>query len=176
MENKKLALIAIFISLSVALRVFKNMLTTLQFINIPLVFTMFSGVMLGCKAGLIVGLFSYTLSDMLILLGPWTIVNSLLAGVIGLCWGMLRKIQDQFLLGLLSFLSIFIFDVFSSVILYIVFGLDVFSAFIYGFLGLFIPVVGGGLVGVGPLTELSSTLVFLFFLKIGRKEVEKYVT
>ncbi|RLE80315.1 MAG: hypothetical protein DRJ51_06065 [Thermoprotei archaeon] len=158
-----IAYAAVFTSLAVLVRYAKNALTTVQFVNFPLMFTMLSGMYFGTRVGGLVGFLSFFISDLLIIPGPWTLVNSLLAGLIGILWGLLKNISNRRIeMFVLAYLSTFLYDILSSVILYVVFGLDLTSALIFGIIGLFLPVFGGSLIGVGPITEASTaTLVCL---------------
>jgi len=161
---------SIYIALAVTLRYMKNTFTTIQFINIPLIFTILAGIHLGYIPGFIVGIFSYLISDLLIFPGLWTVVDSFLAGIIGAMWGIMYRVKmSKVELFILVFLSILLYDILSSSILYMLFGLSPFQAFTLGILGLFIPVYGGGMIGVGPLTEGISA----FFLNLIVYELER---
>ncbi len=157
------ATVAIFTGLAVLSRYMKNMVTAIQFINLPLVFTILSGLYFGSRVGFMVGSLSYIISDFLILPGMWTIVDSLLAGSIGALWGFIRKFSlGKVELFILVYLSTFLYDILSSMILYVVFGVNIVSAFIWGVVGLFLPVFGGNLLGVGPVTEASTAFLVCF--------------
>ncbi|RLE76030.1 MAG: hypothetical protein DRJ44_04785 [Thermoprotei archaeon] len=163
-KSLELSLTALLVGLSVLFRYAKNVFTTVQFVNFPLVFCIFSGLFFGSRVGFAVGFLSYVISDFLILPGVWTFVNSLLAGLIGLLWGILGKrfIRYRIEFFVLVFLSVFLFDIASSVILYLIFGFSLLDAFVWGVVGLFLPVFGGKLIGVGPITEASTSFIVCF--------------
>ncbi|HDI74662.1 MAG: hypothetical protein DRJ52_02335 [Thermoprotei archaeon] len=158
--SERTALIAVLTGLSVAFRFLKNSITQIQFVNIPVIFTIVGGYLGGASVGAAVGFFSFFLSDLMIAAGPWTFVDSFLAAAIGVAWGILgRKLSTKIQIFLAAFFSEFIYDILSSVVLYIVFGMDLVTALVIGIIGLFLPVCGGFILGVGPITELSTALL-----------------
>jgi len=160
------ATVSVFTGLAVLLRYAKNAITAVQFINFPLAFTAIAGARFGPFAGLLVGLLSYSLSDLLILPGLWTLVNSALAALVGAFWGIVgRKVSGKVELFTLAYLTTFFFDVLSSAVLYVAFGVELLKAFTLGIVGLFLPVFGGNLIGVGPITEASTALLVCFLSK-----------
>jgi len=161
----KITITAMFISLSVVLRLFKHVLLgELQIINFSLVFAIIAGYFYGGFAGFNVGFFSFILSDFYLGFGLWTIVDGFIAGIIGFMWSLFRWISDRFLIFILSFLSIFIYDIFTSAILYCLIGFSLWKAFLIGFIGLFLPVYGGYLYGIGPITEFSSSMLICILI------------
>jgi len=164
----RITVTAMFISLSIVLRLFKHtLLGGLQIINFSLVFAIIAGYFYGGFAGFNVGFFSFILSDFYLGFGLWTFVDGFIAGIIGFIWSLFRRISDKFLVFILSFLSIFIYDIFTSVILYVLIGFSLWKAFLIGFIGLFLPVYGGYLYGIGPLTEfLSSMLTYILISRL----------
>lgn len=154
------ALVSMFTALGVALRVSKNMITNLQFVNFPLLFAFTAAFLAGPRAGLITGAAIYLFSDLLILPGAWTVTNMLLGGLVAAAFGLasraLRHFEQRFVL---AFLLCFVFDVASSALLYAVFGVPLLQAVLVGFVGLFSPVMGGYLIGVGPLTEFTTAIL-----------------
>lgn len=161
MDTRKIALIATLSSTAVALRLLKHMvLGTVQFINIPLSIAMVSGILFGRAEGLLTGILSFIVSDTIIGLGPWTLVNSLLAGFFGSLWGSLKnhRMEDAPLF-ILAFLCTLTYDVTSSFILYLWFGLPPTTALLFSIVGLFLPVYGGWVIGIGPITEISTGIL-----------------
>lgn len=164
----RITVTAIFISLSIVLRLFKHtILGGLQIINFPLIFAIIAGYFYGGFAGFNVGFFSFVLSDFYLGFGLWTFIDGFIAGLIGFTWSLLKRIDDNFLIFLLLFLSTFIYDIFTSVVLYVLFGFSLWKAFLIGFIGLFLPVYGGYLYAIGPITEfLSSMFTYTLISKL----------
>lgn len=171
MRAKAVALIAVFSALAIAGRLLKHAIAgALQFVNIPLIAAMVAAHAGGPSVGALTGFFAFIGSDAVLGLGPWTLVNSLLAGVIGAVWGFAdtRNVTPPRLF-VLAFLLTFIYDVLSSFALYVLFIGDARVALLYALLGLFVPVMGGFMVGIGPLTELvTAVLVAIIVGRIGR--------
>ncbi len=172
-RSYEVSTIALFASLAVLFRYVKNAVTAVQFVNFPLLFTILSSLFLGSRAGFFVGLLSYTISDLLIFPGIWTIVNSLLAGFMGFLWGLARRRKWSGVeLFAWLYLSIFFFDILSSFILYVAIGFKPLDALTWGIVGLFLPVFGGSLIGVGPITELcTSLLTYVLFRELEKRGV-----
>lgn len=164
-RTKKITYTAMLIALAVTLRIIKySMFGPLQFVNFPAIFTIVGGVVFGPIVGLTVGLSSYLLSDMVLGAGPWTVVNALFIGVVGiitgLIWGRmpflkLKKIE----LGIGVYLLMLGFDIFNSWVLNIIWGYPWLWSLIYGLLGLLMPAGGGYMIGVGPITEATTTIL-----------------
>ncbi len=156
--------VGVFSALSVGVRLAKHAaFGSFQFINIPLLFSMLAGALFGFKVGFGVGFVSFLVSDSMLGLGLWTLVDGLICGSIGGLWA---KVEDRdftinFLLG---YLSTFAYDVLTSWILYVMVGFNPVEAFLIGFVGLFLPVAGGGVLLIGPLTESSTALALAFVL------------
>lgn len=158
MHAKAIALIAVFSALAIAGRLLKHAVAgTFQFVNIPLIAAMVAAHAGGPLVGALTGFFSFVGSDAVLGLGPWTLVNSLIAGVIGAVWGIAdTEGATPLRLFVLAFLLTFFYDVLSSFALYALFIGDARIALLYALLGLFVPVMGGVMVGVGPLTEFVT--------------------
>lgn len=164
-RTKKITYTAMLIALAVTLRIVKySMFGPLQFVNFPAIFTIVGGVVFGPIVGLTVGLSSYLLSDMVLGAGPWTVVNALFIGVVGiitgLIWGRkpfvkIKKIE----LGIGVYLLMLSFDIFNSWVLNIIWGYPWLWALIYGVIGLLMPAGGGFMIGVGPITEVTTTIL-----------------
>ncbi len=163
-----IASIAIFSGLGVAFRVLKTYLTPAQFINIPLVFSFVSGYFFNALTALFVGLLTYLISDILIFPGPWTLINPFLAGIVSYLWTLAcRKLNSLTEIFIVTFLSVLLFDITSSMAFYLMFGFNLFNAAIISIIGLFLPVFGGWMIGVGPITEFSTALLTCLLIKKG---------
>jgi uncharacterized membrane protein len=174
------------IALAVSLRLMKHMLFAgFQFINFPAVFTITSGILFGPVMGATVGFFSYLLSDIMIgMPGYWTIVNALLMGFFGALSGLIfSRINSNFskiAMGIVIYIIVFSFDILSSGLLYMIIGFPPLEAFIIGFLGLFLPVpiAGGFVFGIGPITEATTAIVVVAIVAIllksgvGRRQLQ----
>jgi len=156
-SSKTIATAGMMTALSIAMRILKHlMIGAIQVINFPFMFTLIASSISPC-AGLLTGIMSYAVSDVLFGIGPWTLVNSVLCGIIGLIWGYIRTERGE-VLFLLSFLSEFMFDIANSSILYMLLGLSPIQALIIGLIGLFLPVMGGSIFLIGPMTEVTTSL------------------
>ncbi len=156
-SSKTVATAGMMTALSIAMRILKHlMIGAIQVINFPFMFTLIASSISPC-AGLLTGIMSYAVSDVLFGIGPWTLVNSALCGIIGLIWGYIRTERGE-VLFLLSFLSEFMFDIANSSILYMLLGLSPIQALIIGLIGLFLPVMGGSIFLIGPMTEVTTSL------------------
>lgn len=161
-KTKRITYVSMMIALAVVLRLMKHLiLGSLQFINFPAIFTILGGVLLGPIAGMTIGFASYLISDMFLLPGLWTVVNSFLMAGVGLLCGVFLKNASKAGIGIGAFLLMFCFDVMNSWLLYIIVGFDWFYAFMIAIIGLFLPAGGGFLYGVGPITEAVTILVAL---------------
>jgi len=165
---------AIMNALAVSHRLMKHMLFgNLQFINFPAIFTIAGGILFGPVMGVTVGVTSYLLSDIIIgIPGPWTVVNALLMGAFGGASGLIwKKVDGNFskiTMGIVVYLMVFAFDILSSGILNMVIGFPPAVAFIWGALGLFLPVPisGGFMFGIGPITEATTTIVVVTIVAV----------
>ncbi len=165
-RNKSLsnvtAQIGIWTALSVVTRLGKHLLVgPIQFINLPLLFAMLSGMLYGAQVGMGVGFLSFLVSDSFLGLGLWTIVDGGVAGILGALWSKIRT-KNRLFLVILAYISTFLYDIATSCILYMIFGLNPVEAIIIGILGLFIPVAGGDIFAIGPTTEAATAMVLLF--------------
>ncbi len=160
MSSRSVALISTFTALGVAFRVAKNSVTAVQFVNLPLVFGFTAAYVAGPLEGSLTTALTYLLSDLAIAPGAWTLVNMALGGLASALFGLgARSLREPEYRFALSFLLCFLFDVSTSALLYVAFGIPPLQAFLVGVVGLFLPVMGGYLVGVGPLTEASTSLL-----------------
>jgi energy-coupling factor transport system substrate-specific component len=167
-RTKRITYTGMLIGLAVAMRLAKQALFgSMQFINFPGVFTILSGVMFGPTTGMVVGFSSYLLSDMIIgLPGPWTAINAILMASLGLAsgliWGRKTNVNvSKTGLAIGSYMLMFAFDIFASCLWYIMIGWNWIYAFTLGLVGLFLPAGGGYLIGIGPITEATTTLLIV---------------
>lgn len=176
-RTKRIAYLSILVALAITLRLLKTALFgPVQFINFPGVFTVLGGMLFGPLAGFVIGFGSFLFSDIMIgLPGLWTVTTSLSMGVIGIISGLIwmRKDKEKIskaALGVSTYVLILFYDIFTSVILLVVMmRLDWISALTIGILGLFLPVPasGGLMIGVGPITEFTTTMfVVLIFMAL----------
>ncbi len=173
-RTRKITYTAIMIALAVSLRIMKHMLFSgFQFISFPAVFTIASGILFGPTMGLSVGIASYLLSDILLgLPGYWTFVNALLMGAFGVLGGLVfRRVNINFskiAMGIAVYIMVFAFDILSSGLLYMIIGWPPTVAFTWGIIGLFLPVpiAGGFVFAVGPITETTTTVVVVAIVAI----------
>lgn len=174
-KTKRITYIGIMITLAVVLRLMKHyIIGPIQFVNFPAVFTFLGGIILGPLPGMIIGFFSYLISDMTIgLPGPWTVINALLMAIVGLLSGIFLKRASRVGIGVGAFLLLFCFDVLSSWMLYVIVGFNWFYALIIAIIGLFLPAGGGFLYAVGPITEAITILLTLGLMNaIKRNELK----
>uniref|UniRef100_A0A7C3FCN2 ECF transporter S component n=1 Tax=Candidatus Methanomethylicus mesodigestus TaxID=1867258 RepID=A0A7C3FCN2_9CREN len=178
-RTKRIAYLSILVALAITLRLLKTALFgPVQFINFPGVFTVLGGILFGPMAGFVIGFGSFLFSDIIIgLPGLWTATTSLSMGVIGIISGLIWMRRDKekiskAALGVSTYILILFYDIFTSVILLVVMmRLDWISALTIGILGLFLPVPasGGFMIGVGPITEFTTTmfvvLIFMVLIK-----------
>ncbi len=163
-SSRDAALVAIFTSVAVTLRILKHLIAgTFQFFN-PMLFSAYLACELGgVMPAAMVAFFSYVLSDAMIGVGPWTVATSTTAAVAAAIYYLLKKVfpsSDMYSLLLRAYLATFFYDVMSSVLTYIVLGQPLETALVLAILGLFIPVGGGYMIGIGPLTEFTTSLAF----------------
>ena len=78
-------------------------------------------------------------------------------------WGYLGE-EDDVTTFVLAYLSAFIYDLLTSWILYVIVGFSPLEALIVGLTGLFVPVAGGTMFFIGPITEGSTALAISFTL------------
>ncbi len=158
---RKIALIANMAASAVALRLIKHIIAgPIQFINIPCMFAIISGTIFGPMYGLLVGFLSFIVSDIFLGLGLWSFITSSLCGFIGFLSGIIwkGKCTSKAEVLIISYLLLLMYDILSSTILYLLF-MPPLEAFIISIIGLFLPVMGGYLYAVGPITEFSSAFL-----------------
>lgn len=174
-RTQKITYTSILIALAASLRLVKYALFgPVQFISFPGIFTIVGGILFGPLTGGIVGAASYLISDIILgAPGPWTPVNAAVMGLIGfgsgIIWGRKEKSKIS-RVGLIvgAYILMFAFDVSTSFILFVLIGFDVVYAFVWGLLGLFVPVPtsGGWMVAVGPITEFTTAAVIAMLVQV----------
>ncbi len=173
MKTTTITLISVLASLAIVLRILKNIIFgTFQFINIPLVFVLFTSYYFGSKISSIIGILAFTISDLYIGVGIWTITNTLIVTSLSFLASLTRKIKSRIYLFIFFYLISLIYDILSSLILYIVFGLTFTNALLFSIIGLFIPIQGGYMIGIGPLTETSTALTTVLMIHGVRKRIK----
>jgi len=165
-RTKRLVYIALMVALAVTLRLMKGaMFGPLQFINFPGVFTIVAGIIFGPSMAMIIGAGSYFLSDILIgLPGPWTPINVVVMGAVGLITGFMWKGRDRrnisrMAIGVGTYVIMFAFDIITSCLFYIVMGVEWHNAIIIGIMGLLMPSGGGYMYATGPITEAVTAVL-----------------
>ncbi|MCC6059092.1 MAG: ECF transporter S component [Thermofilum sp.] len=172
MRSREITLAAMLSALGVVFRVAKNLaIPQSQFVNLPLLFAFVGSHLGGPSAGFLVAALAYLISDLLILPGVWTLADAFLGGLAAALFGFISRglasVEHRLAAALLwfiarfiaAFLLCFFFDVTSSAVLYVALGLPLRVAIAMGIVGLFFPVMGGSLVGVGPITEFTTALL-----------------
>ena len=156
---------SMLIALAAVLRLIKHIyFGSFQFINLPAIIAFLAAIMLGWKSGAMVGGSSYIVSDFFLAFpGPWTLTNSLLLGLLAGIAGMIfthNEIDSTPKVFVVSFLLLFIFDILSSwVLLFWIVGGSWLQTLLLSLLGLFVPLSGGFMFGIGPITELVSSFL-----------------
>ena len=173
----RIVLTALFASLAVSIRIFKHsIIGPVQIINLPAVFTIFAGLLLGAVPGISVGLISFLVSDLFLGFGPWTFVTATFMALIGGIFGLLgNKITNRAELFILIVVLLFVNDVMTSTILYMVMGFSFQFALVYSLVGLFIPIQGGFMFGIGPITEISSALLVVLSLPLIQNSINQVI-
>ena len=152
------------------LRLVKHIyLGNIQFVNLPAAITFIAAILIGWKSGILVGFFGYFISDFFIALpGPWTLVNGVLLALFSLIIAAVYpkgEIDSKPKLIVVTYLVLFMFDVFSSwFILYVTVGGTLIDTFVFGLLGLFFPLGGGFIPGIGPITEFVTGFLITILL------------
>ncbi|MCS7105390.1 MAG: hypothetical protein NZ954_07520 [Thermofilaceae archaeon] len=159
MNARVVALTSVFTALGVVFRLLKHAVVgSFQFFNAPLTVAMVAAYVGGPVVGALSGMLSFVASDVFLGLGLWTPVNASLAGFIGVVWGIVKGHHlGSLALFSFAFLSVFIYDILSSLVLYLFFLGNFWVALVYSFVGLYLPVMGGYMFGIGPLTELVTS-------------------
>ncbi|RLF04787.1 MAG: hypothetical protein DRJ64_06415 [Thermoprotei archaeon] len=175
MNARKIAVISIFSSLAAALRIFKHMVFgSFQFINIPLSFVFLTSYFFGGITGTLVGFLSFAVSDALLGFGLWTITNSAISGLLSLPISLLKKVKSKTLLFVMFYILTFIYDILSSLILYVILGIPLRTALAFSVIGLFLPIQGGYMIGVGPITEFSTALLTILLIYSVERRLASY--
>lgn len=171
--------VGMWVSLSVFTRLAKHTLIgPMQLINLPLLFTMLAGYFDGMLAGFAVGFLSFLLSDSFLGIGIWTLADGFIAGLVGSLARVLRGAMGirWKILFVSSYLLTLFYDILTSWILYMTFGLAPLHSLVIGIMGLFVPAGGGNAFMIGPTTELLTALSFsLLVIELNRRNFsDKY--
>lgn len=67
------------------------------------------------------------------------------------------------------YLCVFFYDITTSALTYLISGLSPTNALIIGLIGLFIPVEGGWIFGIGPITEFTTSLLTTILITVLKK-------
>ncbi|MEM0036132.1 MAG: hypothetical protein QXU23_01195 [Candidatus Korarchaeum sp.] len=154
--------VGIWVSLSVLTRLGKHLLIgPMQVINLPLLFTMLAGYFDGVLVGFTVGFLSFLISDSFLGIGLWTFVDGFIAGLVGSLTSIFRGVANSKRISFfLSYSLTLSYDILTSWILYMAFGLTPLHSLIVGITGLFLPAGGGSAFMIGPITEALTALSF----------------
>ncbi|MEM2109356.1 MAG: ECF transporter S component [Candidatus Odinarchaeota archaeon] len=172
-KTLELTITALLSALAIALRLFKHLiLGPIQVINIPAAISIVTALILGGIAGASVGLISIIGSDLILGFGLWTIVTSLFLVAISILISTLRnKLADRTQLFSILIVILFINDVFTSTILYMILGFEFNTALITSIIGLFLPAGGGYMIAPGPITEISTSLLVVTIKPVIKKAI-----
>jgi len=169
MRSRDIAVISMYSALAVGLRLCKHMIVgSFQFINFSLAISALTLILgLRFRYSIAIGVLSILLSDLVLGAGPWTISNMLSLALALTLILPIRNESNTLIIGTTVFISEFLYDLISSFIGYLWFlgSNGVYEAFYLSIIGLFIPAGGGGLLLVGPTTELTTALTVVFLLK-----------
>lgn len=169
MDTRRIVWISMFAALGAGLRIAKHMIVgPLQFVNFPYVVAALSLISgLNVTSAFMVGTLTFIASDVLIGVGPWTLTNSVSLLTALLLLHPFKNVKDKVMLGVVLYLSVFIYDFTSSVLGYLVFlGAQNLNVALYlSLIGLFLPVSGGGLFFIGPTTELITVFTVLAVIR-----------
>ena len=167
--------VGIWTSLGVFTRLAKHLLIgPMQVVNFPLVFAMLAGYLDGMLVGFSVGFLSFLISDSFLGIGLWTFVDGFFAGLMGSLAGTLRGISVNWKLTFsISYLLTLFYDILTSWVLYMAFGLPPLQSLVIGIVGLFLPAGGGSGFMIGPITEVLTALSFsLLVIELRRRVPE----
>ncbi|MEM2906907.1 MAG: ECF transporter S component [Candidatus Odinarchaeota archaeon] len=172
-KTLELTITALLSALAISLRLFKHLiLGPIQVINIPAAISIVTALILGGIAGASVGLISIIGSDLILGFGLWTIVTSLFLVAISILISTLRnKLADRTQLFSILIVILFINDVFTSTILYMILGFEFNTALITSIIGLFLPAGGGYMIAPGPITEISTSLLVVTIKPVIKKAI-----
>ena len=173
-KTRTITLTANLAAAATALRLIKNGAAgPIQFINLPGSFSILAGSMLGPISGFITGVISILTSDIILGAGIWTIMTSTTCGLIGFISGIIwhRRKPSKIEAVTLSYILFLSYDIITSITLYLPF-MSPPKALIVGITGLFLPIMGGSMYAIGPITELSSTIITTILLNKFKGEEE----
>ncbi|WEU39905.1 MAG: hypothetical protein OdinLCB4_005395 [Candidatus Odinarchaeum yellowstonii] len=160
-KTVEITLTALLSASSISLRLFKHIIIgPIQVVNIPAAISIVTVLVIGVAAGASVALISILCSDLILGFGMWSIVTSTFLVAICIVVNFLKnRIQDRVQLFTVIVLILFINDVFTSTILYMILGFQLVTALATSIIGLFLPAGGGYMIAPGPVTEVSTALL-----------------
>lgn len=165
-----ISLCGIFTSFLVASRFILQFIPNIKF-NVAL--TIVSGVVLGPFFGFLTGFMSMFISDFLIVVGPWTFIDSFLMGFIGFLSGKIWFKKNNFSkleLAMAGLLLTVFYDIFSSIAVMSIFGLPWYVSVI----NLYLPTFIGGIpYPFGPIHELSNAFFTSILTPVVVRELGK---
>ncbi len=170
-----IVLIALFAAIPVGIRIafiMTGLSVIVQWTNIIGVFTFIGAIFLGPVAGIFIGFTGFLLSDVISPWGvsPYTILMGGTMAAIGFISGLTISYEDEMLffekviLIVKLYILMFIYDAITSIVGYLLWGLTLNDAIFYGIVGLFIPLYGGYLWLVGPITEATTSIITTILL------------
>ena len=178
MNSQEVARVSMYASLGAGLRLIKHAIAgPVQFVNFPYAVAALASLTgLGYSKSLIVGALAFIVSDLMLQVGPWTLTNILALAAALMLLAPFTRLNDRVSLGVALYFSLFMYDVLSSLLGYLWFlgGGGLYTALYLSLLGLFLPAGGGGLLLVGPTTELVTALTILTLLRPIRKLGVRY--
>jgi energy-coupling factor transport system substrate-specific component len=166
-KSLKIATISILTATAITIRVAKNWtIGSFQFINVALIFGFIGSIFLDSLSGGLIALLSQLISDLLIWPGPWTPITSLTAFVTAILGSLSKRVKYQELQFIILYLCVFLYDIVTSALTYLISGLSPINSLVVGLIGLFLPVEGGWMFGVGPITEFTTSFLTVILMKI----------
>lgn len=177
-------LIALLASIPIALRIafiMTGLSIVVQWVNIIAIFVYIGAIFLGPIAGLFIGLIGFFISDIISPYGvsPFTLITGGTIGIIGFIVGLTINykkdisIYEKILLFIKIYVFTFLYDIITSILGYLLWGMNINDAIFYGLVGLFIPLYGGYLWFVGPITETTTAIITILLLKPVQKILEE---
>ncbi|MEM3831990.1 MAG: hypothetical protein QW128_00090 [Thermoprotei archaeon] len=166
-RSLKIATISILTATAITIRITKNWtIGAFQFINIALIFGFIGSILLDPLSGGLVALLSQLISDLFIWPGPWTPITSFTAFATAMLGSLSKRIKYEEFQVIILYLCVFFYDIITSTLTYLISGLSPINSLVVGLIGLFLPVEGGWMFGVGPITEFTTSFLTVMLMKI----------
>lgn len=174
-RSLKIAIVSILAATAITIRVAKNWIVgSFQFINVALVFGFIGSIILDPLSGGLVAFLSQLISDLLIWPGPWTPVTSITAFIAAALGALAKHTKYQEFQIIILYLCTFFYDIITSFLTYFILGLSLTNSLILGIIGLFLPVQGGWMFGIGPITEFTTSLLTVLLVKVLKRNNLNY--